>query len=167
MAVLELHKIDLFDPKVFPKQKKRWQSFMDTLAQEGLADTKHYDEISPETVLKLFELFNNVMIVLKSRGQDDYNIKLQLIPAKFHHRLNYLLQYMAQVEILVNYQTCVLNIYFIQFLLTMFECRRAGENLNESKKKDFKLIEDKTFKLSYWKQVELKAIVAFHYIVKH
>jgi len=39
-----------------------------------------------------------------------------------------------------------------QFLLTMFECRRAGENLNELKK-DFKLIEDKTFKLSYWKQV--------------
>ena len=101
MAVLEKYKLDLVDPKVFPKEKKRWQSFVDALAKDGLADTKHFEEISPGTVQKLFQLFNNLEKVLKSRGKSDYNAKLQLIPAKFHHRLNYLLQYMAQVGDLI------------------------------------------------------------------
>ena len=113
MAVLDKFRIDLLDAKVFPGHKKRWQSFVDTLAKEGLefnslpsnfmiliglSDTQHFDEISPETVEKLFELFNNLVLVLNKRGEKDYCKYLECLPAKFHHRLNYLLQYMAQVN---------------------------------------------------------------------
>ena len=45
MTVMEKHQIDLVDPKVFPDQKRRWQSFVDVLAKDGAVqniDIKFY-----------------------------------------------------------------------------------------------------------------------------
>ena len=36
MAVIEKFKIDLCDPKIFPNEKKKWKSYIDSLADEGI-----------------------------------------------------------------------------------------------------------------------------------
>ena len=63
----------------------------------GLGGTKHKEEVPPETVEKLFKLFNDLSEVIRSRGTDRYHGNLSSIPAKYHHKINYLLQYTAQV----------------------------------------------------------------------
>ena len=63
----------------------------------GLCDVEHKEELPPSTVEKLYKLFNDLVDAIKSRGQEDYAAKLQKIPVSYHHQLNHLLQYMAQV----------------------------------------------------------------------
>ena len=63
--MLEKFKIDLEDPAVFPNQKKCWRSYIENLASEGLNQTKHYEEINPETISKLYNLFNNLRDCIK------------------------------------------------------------------------------------------------------
>ena len=55
----------------------------------------HKEELPPSTVEKLYNLFNNVVDAIKCRGQSNYVAKLQ--DSSYHHQLNYILQYMAQV----------------------------------------------------------------------
>lgn len=67
------------------------------LAMADLMDTVHKEEVPPATVEKHYNLFN-VVDALNSRGKDDYAEKLNKIPVEYHHRLNYILQCMAQSD---------------------------------------------------------------------
>ena len=115
-----------------------------------MGDTTHKEEVPAETVRKLFDLFNNLVAALEARGNADYSDKLRKIPADYHHKLNYILQYMAQVCGVSPWSSLSES---FQFILTMFEVRRGAKNLTTLKKADFQLKSDKVYDFQFWKKV--------------
>ena len=62
MAIIEDFKVDILDAVLFPKTEKRWGSFLEKLAEEGLSDTTHYEEVSAETLENIYNLLWNVKV---------------------------------------------------------------------------------------------------------
>ena len=128
--------MDITDPILFPEASKKWKSFISELVVQGRAEVDHHEEVDPVTMEEIFNLLANVKIALEARGNDDYEEKLMRIPAKYHQQLNYILQWGAQ------------------FVLTLWEVRRGGENLENLKKKDFSVIEDNIFDFKYVRKTQ-------------
>lgn len=85
---------------MFPNEKRKWVSYMESLAGAGLGYTEHKEEIGAETMEAIYGLFSTVCRILESRGQPGYRTLLLEIPAEYVGKLNYLLQYCAEVSFL-------------------------------------------------------------------
>ena len=133
--ILEDFKVDVFDVKLFPNHKKQWMSFVHALANEGLAETEHFEEVDPVTMEAIMELVNNVYEALAARGSTDYLSKLRKVPLKIQPKMHAWLQRGAH------------------FIHNLFEVRRGGENSRQLRKTDFSIIEDPVKKFKYVKHV--------------
>ena len=92
--------VDPTCPQMFPNEKRKWVSYMESLAGAGLGYTEHKEEIGAETMEAIYGLFSTVCRILESRGQPGYRTLLLEIPAEYVGKLNYLLQYCAEVSFL-------------------------------------------------------------------
>ena len=70
------------------------------MAADGLGCTEHKEEIASDTVEAIYELFTTVTELLEGRGEDNYRTKLAEITPEWTGKLNYLLQYCAEVKVL-------------------------------------------------------------------
>lgn len=89
--------VDPTCPKMFPEEKRKWTSYCEALAAEGLGDTEHKEEIEADTVEDIYRLFSTVCNLLEARGEENYRRKLLEIPPEWVGKLNFLLQYCAEV----------------------------------------------------------------------
>ena len=89
--------VDPTCPKSFPDEKRKWNSFCESLAADGLGTTEHKEEIPADTMEAIYELFSTVCTILESRGQENYRELLMKIPPEWVGKLNFLLQYCAEV----------------------------------------------------------------------
>ena len=116
-SVYEKDGIDLTDPYRFPNAKKSWGSFVEKLKDEskynslfamnftvyftfkrpGRADTKHHEEIPPDTYEKITKLFFDALEVCKNRGSSNYQDLLLKIPFDWQHLFHQIIQYGVQV----------------------------------------------------------------------
>lgn len=94
-------------PQTFPNEKRKWNSYLESLAGAGLGDTEHKEEIGAETMEAIYGLFSTVCRILESRDQPGYRAMLHVIPPLYVGKLNYLLQYCAEVSFLyLNSEKC-------------------------------------------------------------
>ena len=138
-AVLESCGIDLTDAGKFPNHSKKWKAYIAKLVDEGRSETEHHPEVDPNTMESIYELLINVKEALESRGQDCFDEKLSKVPLKHHNRLHYILQWGAQL------------------LLILFEARRGSENLEFLKKEDMAIIEDPIKKFKFIRHIKTEA----------
>ena len=82
---------------MFPEEKRKWKSYCESLAADGLGCTEHKEEIASDTVEAIYELFTTVTELLEGRAEDNYRTKLAEISPEWTGKLNYLLQYCAEV----------------------------------------------------------------------
>ena len=129
--IVELHKVDIVDPVNFLQAVKRWKSFVAELVKNNRAETDHHEEVDALTMTGIMELLTNVKNTLEARGTESYRVLLSRVPAGYHDKLNYLLQYGAQ------------------FILTLYEVRRGQEGLEELRKEDFTIFEDAVYEFEY------------------
>ena len=134
-TIQNLYCVDITDPCLFPQASKKWKAFIAELVANNRSEVDHHEEIDPVTVELIYDLLGNVKVALEARGTKEYEKKLSLIPAKLHDKLNYVMQWGAEL------------------CLEMYEIRRGGENLEILKKKDFKIIEDNIFTFKYIRKV--------------
>ena len=134
-TIQNLYRLDITDPCLFPQAAKRWKAFVSELVAKNRSEVQHHDEIDPLTVELIYNLLGNVEAALKARGTKDYEDKLAKVPAKLHDKLNYVMQWGAEL------------------CLEMYEIRRGGENIDILKKKDFKIIKDNIFSFEYIRKV--------------
>ena len=118
---------------LFPLSTKRWKAFVTNLVQNNRAETTHHEEVSPETMEAIIELLCNVKDALEARGTPEYQSKLNMIPVEWQTKMNYLLQYGAQL------------------VLTLFDVRRGKEGLEILRKEDLVEIEDDLYEFRYFR----------------
>lgn len=133
MSISNKFQVDITDTKLFPEAAKHWKSFCDQLVKEGRSETEHHCEVDPDTMEAINSLLKNVKEALEARGTEQYEEKLNRIPAELHHKLNLILQRGAMQQ------------------LILFEVRRGGEGIHELKKKDFIIVKDKLKDFDYIK----------------
>ena len=130
------HKVDVYDPVLFPTLSNKWKAFVAELVKKRRAEVEHHEEVDPITMESIFVLLANVKEAIEKRGTKEYEDILSRIPADYHEKLNYLLMWGAQL------------------ILTLYEVRRGGEGLEELKKKDFNIIEDRIYDFKYIRKME-------------
>ena len=136
MQMIDDFKVDITDQNLFPNFSRRWKSFVDKLAEEGRADTKHKEEIPATTLEKIYELLWAVKQALENRGAEDYvETYLSKIPAMYHDQLHRILQWGAAL------------------VLVFYEVRRGKENLDDLKASSMKVFEDNNFVFKYLRKV--------------
>ena len=108
------------DPCIFPREKKRHQSHLDDLAEEGkhpedmedvenitivlgLGESNHFSEIPCETVEARYELFGVLVKLAELRGKEGYKEQLAKLPPQYHSNWHKLLQYSAQVGNIITH----------------------------------------------------------------
>ena len=136
MSILADFKIDITDKGLFPESDKNWKSFCERLVKEGRAETTHHPEVDPETMEAINDLGIAIMEAIKARGTEEYESKLAKIPLELRNKLNYALQWIAMIT------------------LILFECRRGAENMDELLKNDFVVFEDQLKKFKYIKHTK-------------
>ena len=129
------HKVDIFDPIMFPEMEKKWKAFVTTIVAAGRNETQHHEEVHPETMMKVYKLLGMVVVVIKARGTPDYQKLLSTIPADLHSKIHMVLQWGAI------------------FVLVMFKVRRGVENLENLEVSDFKEFKDHLWDFQYIKKV--------------
>ena len=132
-------KIDITDPIMFPDNEKKWKALVTEIVAAGRNETKHHEEVYPETMLAIYQLLGKVVEVLKTRGTPDYARLLASIPADLQGRLHEVLQWGAI------------------FILMMFEVRRGVENLEFLEAPDFMEIRDQLWDFQYFKNTKSEA----------
>ena len=130
-----LIKVDVTDPCLFPGAKKNWKAFVAELVDKKRATTKHHEEVDPKTLLKIYQLVMAAKDVIECRGSSDYEEKLKKIPAQYHNRVHYVVQWGAEL------------------ILMMYEVRRGVENLDSLEATDFQVFDDDIYNFQYirWK----------------
>ena len=73
---------------------------MESIAGAVLGYTEHTEEIGAETMEAMYGLFSTVCRILESKGQSGYRTMLLEIPPEYVGKLNYLLQFCAEVSFL-------------------------------------------------------------------
>ena len=136
IKIAEEYKVDVYDPILFPNLPNKWKAFVAELVKKRRAEVDHHEEVDPVTMESIFVMLANVKEAIESRGKKEYEDILSRIPAEYHDKLNYLLMWGAQL------------------ILTLYEVRRGGEGLEELKKKDFDVIEDRIYDFKYIRKVE-------------
>lgn len=112
-------KVDISQPAIFPGLHQFLKGHQKELKSAGRADTEHYQEIADEDLMKIFDLCQNVVTALERRGEDDYQEKLMKIPSEFRNCYHKLLQYAAQI------------------IVMLMDCRRGREGLEDLKKSTY------------------------------
>lgn len=135
MEVKERHKVDISDSCLFPELDKLWRSVDTMLAKEGRSETKHHDEVDPETMRKIYNLLSLLEDLMKSRGAPEYESKLAKLPAEHHADVHKLLQWGAM------------------FILNMFEVRRGSEGMESLEVQHFKVFKDSVWDFKYMRKV--------------
>ena len=133
--ILSQHKVDIFDPILFPEMEKKWKAFVTTIVAAGRNETQHHEEVHPETMMKIYKLLGKVVVIIKARGTPDYQKLLTTIPADLQGKLHIVLQWGAI------------------FVLVMFEVRRGVENLEHLEAPDFVEFQDQLWDFRYIKKV--------------
>ena len=105
------HKVDVYDPVLFPTLSNKWKAFVAELVKKRRAEVEHHEEVDPITMESIFVLLANVKEAIEKRGTKEYEDILSRIPADYHEKLNYLLMWGAQL------------------ILTLYEVRRGGEEI--------------------------------------
>ena len=82
---------------MFHEEKRKLKSYCESLAADGLGCTEHKEEIASDTVEAIYELFITVTDLLEGRAEANYRTKLAEISPEWTGKLNYLLQYCAEV----------------------------------------------------------------------
>ena len=54
---------------MFPEEKRKWKSYCESLAADGLGCTEHKEEIASDTVEAIYELFTTVTDLLEGRAE--------------------------------------------------------------------------------------------------
>ena len=139
MEVKELHKVDIFDSCLFPEHQKLWRSVEKMLVSEGRSETRHHDEVEPNTMRKIYHLLSLVEDLINSRGIPEYEEKLAKLPAHLHANVHKLLQWGAM------------------FILIMFEVRRGSEGIENLEVEHFQVFEDAIFNFRYMRKVVSEA----------
>ena len=135
MEVKEQHKVDIFDTCLFPEHDKLWRSVDKMLANNGRSETKHHDEVDPETMRKIYNLLSLLQNLMESRGTPEYEKKLAELPAEHHGDIHKLLQWGAM------------------FILNMFEVRRGSEGMETLEVQHFKVFKDSVWDFQYMRKV--------------
>ena len=61
--------VDPTCPKSFPDEKRKWNSFCESLAADGLGTSEHKEEIPADTMEAIYELFSAVGTILSPVGR--------------------------------------------------------------------------------------------------
>ena len=81
------------------------------LVNAGRSETKHHEEVQPETMHKTFKLLALLEKLIKARGTDEYASLLAKLPPTLHGDYHHTFQWGAM------------------FILIMFEVRRGEEGI--------------------------------------
>ena len=132
MAFMKTYKVDITDKSKFPLMEKRWRSFVAELVNKNRGQTVHKEEVSPDTMEAIWKLLASAKDIFEARGTKEYRAKLTAeIPLSWQNKINYILQ------------------FGMQFILTLYEVRRGRENLDQLRRNDFEIIEDKIYNFKY------------------
>ena len=131
MSILNEFQVDITDKGIFLESARNWKSFCEKLAKEGRSETTHHPEVDPASMEAINDLGIAAMEAIKARGTEEYEVKLNAIPLGLRDKLNYVIQWIAMKQ------------------LILFECRRGAENMDQLKKKDFEVYDDKVKKFKY------------------
>ena len=93
--------------------------------------------MDPRTLLKIYQLLMDAKNVIDSRGSTDYEEKLRKVPARYHDRVHYLVQWGAEL------------------ILMMYEVRRGVENLDVLEATHFKVFDDDLYDFKYIRSIIL------------
>ena len=86
----------------------------------------------------IWKLLASVKDIFEARGTKEYRAKLTAeIPLSWQNKINYILQ------------------FGMQFILTLYEVRRGRENLDQLRRNDFEIIEDKIYNFKYIRLVSV------------
>ena len=100
-SLIEEFKLDITDEKEFPGVGRKWKAFCEKLVKEGRAEMEPHPEVDPVTMEAINKLLLTTKKALELRGTEFYEEALSKIPLALQGKLNYVLQWGAQMQLML------------------------------------------------------------------